>query len=366
MPSSRVLQAMIARHQQPQQRLEVHALPHGQVLGGGPLRAGADELRRLAGRLPEAGALHQRPGEDAGEHISGAVEGVGHIGGLHRLRPARPGVKAHGAGVPGVQRGAGQHHGPAALQAQRLHDLPVTGLVAGQGVVGAVQQQRRLRQIGGDDIRLLRQAGGARAHGGGVGLVDLAVVAHHRVHHHQGVRFPELPDERLHNADLLLTAQKAAVDGLELQVQGLPVGGHLGHLAGHVQEGEPLEPAGVGGEKGGGQGAALDAHGGEDGDGDGQGAPAEAGQVVDRSNAGGSHGRVPLFKDFAHIGSYCSVDFPIVQEVPVWYNTTSCRRRRHSGALPLSNAGMMKLVNMLDLGSSAARLVGSSPTTRTN
>lgn len=28
-------------------------------------------------------------------------------------------------------------------------------------------------------------------------------------------------------------------------------------------------------------------------------------------------------------------------------------------------AGMMKLVNMLDLGSSAARLVGSSPTTRT-
>mgnify|MGYP000189284508 CR=1 FL=1 len=29
-------------------------------------------------------------------------------------------------------------------------------------------------------------------------------------------------------------------------------------------------------------------------------------------------------------------------------------------------AGMMKLVNMLDLGSSAARLVGSSPTTRTN
>ena len=34
-------------------------------------------------------------------------------------------------------------------------------------------------------------------------------------------------------------------------------------------------------------------------------------------------------------------------------------------ALPLLYAGMMKLVNMLDLGSSAERLVGSSPTTRT-
>ena len=30
------------------------------------------------------------------------------------------------------------------------------------------------------------------------------------------------------------------------------------------------------------------------------------------------------------------------------------------------HTGMMKLVNMLDLGSSAVRLVGSSPTTRTN
>ena len=32
----------------------------------------------------------------------------------------------------------------------------------------------------------------------------------------------------------------------------------------------------------------------------------------------------------------------------------------------MANAGMMKLVNMLDLGSSAAMLVGSSPTTRTS
>ena len=31
-----------------------------------------------------------------------------------------------------------------------------------------------------------------------------------------------------------------------------------------------------------------------------------------------------------------------------------------------ADAGMMKLVNMLDLGSSAAMLVGSSPTTRTS
>ena len=40
--------------------------------------------------------------------------------------------------------------------------------------------------------------------------------------------------------------------------------------------------------------------------------------------------------------------------------------KQREKVLPLIYAGMMKLVNMLDLGSSAARLVGSSPTTRTN
>lgn len=40
--------------------------------------------------------------------------------------------------------------------------------------------------------------------------------------------------------------------------------------------------------------------------------------------------------------------------------------KQRRDALPLLYAGMMKLVNMLDLGSSAARLVGSSPTTRTS
>ena len=54
---------------------------------------------------------------------------------------------------------------------------------------------------------------------------------------------------------------------------------------------EPTNSAGVGGEKRGGQGTALNTHGGQDGDGDGQGAPAEAGQVVDGGDAGRGHGK---------------------------------------------------------------------------
>ena len=67
--------------------------------------------------------------------------------------------------------------------------------------------------------------------------------------------------------------------------------GNPGQLLRHVQEGEALEPAGVGGEEGGGQGAALDAHGGESGENDGQGTASEAAQIVDCGYAGQVHGR---------------------------------------------------------------------------
>ena len=72
--------------------------------------------------------------------------------------------------------------------------------------------------------------------------------------------------------------------------QRLPVVRHLGQLLRHVQEGEASEAPGVGGEKSGGQGAALDPHDGEDGDDLGKRAAAEAGEVVNDGGAGCWHG----------------------------------------------------------------------------
>ncbi len=239
---------------------------------------------------------------------------MGHIGGLNGLRLPGAGVEADGAGPAGGQRSARQHHRPPPSQAQPLRDLPEARLAGGQRLIGLAQQQRCLRQVGGDDVRQLRQPGHAAAHGGGVGLVDPAVVPHHRVHHHHGVRSPEPADKVLHHADLPLTAQEAAVYSLECQAQAGPVVRHLGHFVGHVQKGEPLEPAGMGGEKCRGQGAALDPHGGENRNGHSERTPAEAGHVMNGSNAWGHHGTLPLFNGFEQTAFHCIVDFPIVQE----------------------------------------------------
>ena len=58
---------------------------------------------------------HQGPGEDAGEHVPGAVELMGHIGGLNGLRLPGAGVEADGAGPAGGQRSARQLPQTAAL-----------------------------------------------------------------------------------------------------------------------------------------------------------------------------------------------------------------------------------------------------------
>ena len=229
--------------------------------------------------------MDQGTGENAGEYVAGAVELPVHAAGLHRFCAAGGGVKAHGAGEVGSGGGAGEHHGTAATQAQPLHDLPAAVLPGGEGGIGDAQQQGGLRQVGGDDIRLLRKAGHAGAHGGRVGLIDITVVAHDRVHHHDAVRRAEIPDKIFHDADLPFAAQKAAVNGLEAEPQGFPVGGNFGHFVCHIQKGEVLKSAGVGGEERGGQGAALDAHGGENGNGHCQRAAAEAGHVMDRGDA---------------------------------------------------------------------------------
>ena len=81
-------------------------------------------------------------------------------------------------------------------------------------------------------------------------MVTPAVVPHHRIHHNGGFLSAEGLNELLHNADLPLTAQKAAVHRVEPETQGFPVGGYLHHFVGHVQKGEALESAGVGGQKG--------------------------------------------------------------------------------------------------------------------
>ena len=97
------------------------------------------------------------------------------------------------------------------------------------------------------------------------------------------------------------------------------MGGNLRHLVSHVQKGESLEPAGMGGEEGGGKRAALDAHGRENGNGHGQGAAAEAGHVVDGGNTRCHHGVFPLFSEKLYSGSYFNAVFPIVQERRMCY-----------------------------------------------
>ena len=53
------------------------------------------------------------------------------------------------------------------------------------------------------------------------------------------------------------------------------------------------------------------------------------------------------------------------RSVTVSHRVKAEGKKNAAEGTPHLYAGMMKLVNMLDLGSSAARLVGSSPTTRT-
>ena len=68
------------------------------------------------------------------------------------------------------------------------------------------------------------------------------------------------------------------------------MGGDAGHLVRHIQKGKALEAAGMGGQKGGGQGAALQAHHRQDRHGHGQRAAAKAGHIVNRCDTGRKHG----------------------------------------------------------------------------
>lgn len=175
----------------------------------------------------------------------------------------------------GDDDGAGAHFG----QAQQ----PGLDLLIGDFLtVGFAQQKSGLREIGGDDVRLAHQLfhflRDLRLHG----AVQPAVVTHDRVHHRQGVFAAEMVQESGHDLDLAHRAQKAGINAVEGQVQPLPVIDVFLHGVGQVHKAVMVEPAGVVGQDGGGQGADLHPHAGQGGNDGGERRPAEAGQVVDR------------------------------------------------------------------------------------
>ena len=97
-------------------------------------------------------------------------------------------------------------------------------------------------------------------------------------------------DQALRQANLPAASQKAGVDPVKGQAQGLPVSGKTGHLVGEIQEGIS-RIAGVGRQKGRGHRAALEAHGGQSGHDNRQRAAAKAAEIVDSGNTGRRHGK---------------------------------------------------------------------------
>ena len=300
----------------PQQGLKIHALPQGDALRRRADGAETDEVDGLGGGVQQPLPPDQCPGEDAGEDIPGAEKLPVHPLRLDGAAGVLSGVVAHGAGLPLREGDAGEGHGAPAKAAQFFRQGLQARLVPGQGLIGHAQQEGGLRQVGGDDVGLRREVRHPAAHGGGVGGVDPAEVPHHGVHHGEGPGAAEVPEELADEVDLPLAAEKAAVDGVEPEVQGLPVGGGGGHLLRQVPEGVALKAPGVGGEDGRGQGAALDPHGGEHGDGHRQRAAAEAGEIVDGGDAGRRHGgglpsgpperRIFRKKELYQLFPYCS------------------------------------------------------------
>ena len=152
------------------------------------------------------------------------------------------------------------------------------------------EQHRRLGQVRHDHVRQLRQPRHARAHRGRIGLVDLAVVAHHGIaDKDRRAVAAEGAYKVRRKVHLRFAAHEAGVNGVEVDAELRPVRGGLGQLVGHIQKGIAREAAGVRGEIGGRQRAALHTHRAEHRDGDGQRAAAEAGHIVDGGNSRRRH-----------------------------------------------------------------------------
>ena len=201
--------------------------------------------------------------------------------GEEQLRLPHLAVVAGGAQGALLQPHAGEHRHLGPHGAQALEDFRNLPLGVGAGIVGAAQQVAGLGHVGHHDVRPAAQAGHAIGHLGGVGLVELAAVAHDRVHQNEGVLPAEPIEHLLHQADLRLAAQKARVQRLEPAAHAFPVACHGEDIAGEVPVGKAGKAAGVGGEHRRGQHAGLHAAAGEHRQGHREGALAHAGDVVD-------------------------------------------------------------------------------------
>ena len=207
---------------------------------------------------------------------------------------------------------AGEHHGAPPFQTQAPDDLH--GICRLNRRIGLLQQKRRLGEVRGDDVRRLCQLPDSGAEFRRAGAVSPAVVAHHRVHNHDGA-LPEPPDQLRHRLHLGRASQKAAVDAVEAQGYPAPVRRDAGHLLRQVKKGAALKGS-VGGEQRRRQGAALAAHGRQHGNGDSQRASAEAGEVVDGGNTGYRHGG--FLDSFRCLD--CTAEIPLVQVKKLCYN----------------------------------------------
>ena len=278
--------------QLPEDRLEVHALAGRYVLRHGLNGALAHKGLREPHRLVQRFALDERAGEHAREHVAGAVKLLADERVEKKLRPAARAVKDARADLALAEHHAGEHHAARSVPAQALNDRAIACLVMRQGAEGMVlaEQHRRLGQVRHDHVRQLRQPRHARAHRGRIGLVDLAVVAHHGIaDKDRRAVAAEGAYKVRRKVHLRLAAHEAGVNGIEVDAELRPVCGGLGQLVGHIQKGIAREAAGVRGEIGGRQRAALHAHRAEHRDGDGQRAAAEAGHIVDGGNSRRRH-----------------------------------------------------------------------------
>ena len=177
-------------------------------------------------------------------------------------------------------RGAGDDH-PVRAHGRQPPQLLLEPVGRDVRPEGLVQQEGRLGEIGRDDVGVADELAHGRHHLRGLGGVQDAVVAQHRIHQGEAAGLEELADAAGRDLQLARVAQKAGVHGIEGQAQLLPVVQHGAHLGRQVMEGEALHTGSLRREHRRGQRAGLDAHAGKDGDDHGQRGASETGKVMD-------------------------------------------------------------------------------------
>ena len=159
-------------------------------------------------------------------------------------------------------------------------------VLAGVGPLAVLdtEHEAELGEVGHDDVRHLAELAHSCGEVGAEYGVQLPSVGHHGVDVDGGALVGQVPEQLLHDVDLLEGSEEPGVERIELDVQRLPVVVDGDHVLREVAVGETGEPAGVGGEYRCRESGAFDAHGRDDRESDGQGAPADAGNVMDCQN----------------------------------------------------------------------------------